>query len=176
VAGVIALFSQLSAVYALTFVFGAYDLIDVVASVVMVVRHAHEKAEQWWSMILRSVLGKRDTSLYDQVIALISKERTHARVVPCGILEPLKTSLCSFLEFPTLFFLPEGRGVYQQVTCCFSQLFPADFLPIGFLEVPTSRFYSVRCSRTKTHTLTLIFAYLFLRFKLSFNIGLNSRT
>jgi hypothetical protein len=55
--GVIALFSPLSAVYALTFVFGAYALIDGVASVVMGVRHAREKAEQWWSMILRGVLG-----------------------------------------------------------------------------------------------------------------------
>lgn len=55
--GVIALFSPLSAVYALTFVFGAYALIDGVASVVMGVRHAREKAEQWWSLILRGVLG-----------------------------------------------------------------------------------------------------------------------
>jgi prepilin-type N-terminal cleavage/methylation domain-containing protein len=29
-------------------------------------------------------------------------------------------------------------GVYQQVTCCFSQPLPSDFLPIGFLEVPMS--------------------------------------
>jgi uncharacterized membrane protein HdeD (DUF308 family) len=55
--GVIALFSPLSAVYALTFVFGAYALIDGVTSVVMGVHHAREKAEQWWSLILRGVLG-----------------------------------------------------------------------------------------------------------------------
>jgi uncharacterized membrane protein HdeD (DUF308 family) len=46
VVGVIALFSPLSEVYALTFVFGAYALIDGVASVVMGMRHAREKAEQ----------------------------------------------------------------------------------------------------------------------------------
>jgi hypothetical protein len=62
--GVIALFSPLSAVYALTFVFGAYALIDGIASVVMGVRHAREKAEQWWSLILRGVLGILPESLW----------------------------------------------------------------------------------------------------------------
>jgi uncharacterized membrane protein HdeD (DUF308 family) len=55
--GAIALFSPLSAVYALTFVFGAYALVDGAASIVIGMRHAREKSDHWWSLILRGVLG-----------------------------------------------------------------------------------------------------------------------
>lgn len=55
--GVIALFSPLSAVYALTFVFGAYALLDGVTSIVMGVKNARNKVERWWSLVLRGVLG-----------------------------------------------------------------------------------------------------------------------
>lgn len=55
--GVIALFSPLSAVYALTFVFGAYALLDGVTSIVMGVKNARNKVERWWTLVLRGALG-----------------------------------------------------------------------------------------------------------------------
>ncbi|RPE65035.1 uncharacterized membrane protein HdeD (DUF308 family) [Tibeticola sediminis] len=55
--GAIALWSPLAAVYALTFVFGAYAFADGVLSVGLGIHHARQKTDQWWSWVLRGVLG-----------------------------------------------------------------------------------------------------------------------
>ena len=55
--GAIALWSPLAAVYALTFVFGAYALADGVLSVGLGIHHARQKTDRWWSWVLRGVIG-----------------------------------------------------------------------------------------------------------------------
>lgn len=55
--GAIALWSPLAAVYALTFVFGAYAFADGVLSVGLGIHHARQKTDQWRSWVLRGVLG-----------------------------------------------------------------------------------------------------------------------
>lgn len=56
--GLIALFSPLAAVYALTFVFGAYALLDGILSIVMAVRRTGEQnGTPWWLLVLRGTLG-----------------------------------------------------------------------------------------------------------------------